>query len=1040
MRRALKFIGFASITLILFLVVAGLAFYHLISIGELRRFLVDEIEKNTALKVRLGAADLEIGWITGVAFRDLALSEGDAVEPAITAERVTGRVELLPLLERKIIIYEIRLERPTIQLQGDAAGRIPLIDKLLNLPFLKQQNEQFQLDLRSVQIHNGEIDYHDQRKGANLGKWRLRKADVDLSRVRGQRLRDFMKDLFKRQPSEPSGAALEFDLKSVVEKDQDRMNLKARGRLVFPQETLEFHQARWNADIELVDFPATLVKEQVGARVPIKSITGHLAQRVHLEGNLEKQLQLKGDIEFKRLSMEAPELFLAPLTDANGRTSFELEWTPQRLQVRRADFRANDIKFSLQGEIGALDSADPHLRLTLSALSTSLSALRRYMPLKLVESPQLAKTFNANLNGQLEMKQAGVDARLAELRRVLKSGIGKHLWFDAELRDVAGSSGVDGMLPLRGIQGHVSLANGVLAIQNLKGSYGDARLSDVDGHFDMSASAGGKFDLQAQGDFNLAELREQLKSGLVSETTARVATSIEELSGRGKFDLVLKRGANEAMQFDGKMALDNARLRYDEYTLSEIKGELAFTPREIKGEKIRAQLGGSPIQIQLSLKDYGADDGTFDLAIDSSGVKAGVITTLLLNTGTPQDLGVVNGVVRYSGSIKNKERRKFTGNLDLTNVQVVLHPLLQPLRELNGKIIIDEKGVDFQNLKAMLVGFPAGASGRWRYAETPQLLFDFAAPSLDVTYLISQIDPEVGTFYANLQAEGKITLAKGRIKNFEFSDLKTDATIDRRTWRLTNLTARSAGGNIVGVTTIIDRPDTLGVIADPKIQAVPVQSFLKWFDITNTEMTGRVNLTGKLETVGKNDAERKQNLNGAFNLRIEDGAINRMRVLVQLLNLLDLSRWFTFQLPDLSKQGIRFRAITGDFKVTKGVYSTENLLVDSNDLRMTGYGKIDVPKDELDFVVAVRPFAGIDSAINQIPILGWGIVAIKNSFMVASFNVRGKIEEPTITPAPLGTITEMFWSVLGIPKNIIGLGEPENKEEAKEPAKTPATK
>ena len=1040
MRRALKFIGFASITVVLFFVVAGLAFYHLISIGEFRRFLVDEIEKNTALKVRLGAADLEIGWITGVAFRDLALSDGDAAEPAITAERVTGRVALLPLLERKIIIYEIRLQRPAIQLQGDAEGRIPLLDKLLNLPFLKQQNEQFNLDLHSIQIRNGEIDYLDQRKAASLGRWRLRKADVDLSRARGQRLSDSMKDLFKRQPSEPTGAALEFDLKSVVERDQDWMNLKARGRLVFPQETLEFHRARWNADLELVDFPATLIKDRVGARVPIKSMTGLLTQRVHLEGNVGKQLQLKGDLEFKRLSMEAPELFLTPLTDANGRTSFELDWTPQRLQVRRAEFRANDIKFSLQGEIGALDSADPHLRLTLSALSTSLSALRRYMPLKLVESPQLAKTFNSNLTGQLEMKQASIDARLAELRRLSQSGTGKQIQFDAELRDVAGSLGVDGMLPLRGMQAHVSLANGILAIQNLKGSYGDARLSDVDGSYDMSAAAGGKFDLQAQGDFNLAELREQLKSGLVSETTARVATSIEELSGRGKFDLVLKRGANEAMQFDGKMALDNARLRYDVYTLSEIKGELAFTPREIKGEKIRAQIGGSPIQIQVSLKDYGADDGTFDLAIDSTGVKAGVITTLLLNTGTPQDLGVVNGAVRYSGSIKNKERRKFAGDLDLTNVQVVLHPLLQPLRELNGKIIIDEKGVDFQNLKAMLVGFPASASGRWRYGETPPLLFDFAAPSLDVTYLISQIDPEVGSFYANLQAEGKITLAKGRIKNFEFSDLKTDATIDRRTWRLTNLTARSAGGTIVGVTTIIDRPDTLGVIADPKVQAVPVQSFLKWFDITNTEMTGRVNLTGKLETVGKNDVERKQNLNGAFTLRIEDGTINRMRALVQILNLLDLSRWFTFQLPDLSKQGISFRVITGDFKVVKGVYATENLLIDSNDLRMTGFGKIDVPKDELDLVVAVRPFAGIDSAINQIPILGWGIVAIKNSFMVASFNVRGKIEDPTITPAPLGTLSEMFWSVLGIPKNIIGLGEPERREEAKEPAKAPASK
>jgi uncharacterized protein YhdP len=217
-----------------------------------------------------------------------------------------------------------------------------------------------------------------------------------------------------------------------------------------------------------------------------------------------------------------------------------------------------------------------------------------------------------------------------------------------------------------------------------------------------------------------------------------------------------------------------------------------------------------------------------------------------------------------------------------------------------------------------------------------------------------------------------------------------------------------------------------------------VQAFFKWFDITNTEMTGRVNLTGKLETVGKNDAERKQNLNGAFQLRIEEGTINRMRTVVQILNLLDLSRWFTLQLPDLTKQGIRFRAITGDFKVNQGVYSTENLLVDSNDLRMTGAGKIDVPKDEIDFIVAVRPFAGIDSAITQIPILGRGIAAIKNTFLVASFNINGKIDDPTITPAPLGTLTEWFWNVLGLPKSITGLGEGEKKDPPKEAAKPPA--
>ncbi|HSK29520.1 MAG TPA: hypothetical protein VLA17_06110 [Candidatus Limnocylindria bacterium] len=92
----------------------------------------------------------------------------------------------------------------------------------------------------------------------------------------------------------------------------------------------------------------------------------------------------------------------------------------------------------------------------------------------------------------------------------------------------------------------------------------------------------------------------------------------------------------------------------------------------------------------------------------------------------------------------------------------------------------------------------------------------------------------------------------------------------------------------------------------------------------------------------------------------------------------------------------------------------------------------------MDFVVAVRPFPGIDTAINYIPLLGRGIAAIKNSFLVASFNIKGPIDNPTITPAPLGTLAEWFWSVLGIPKNIIGLGEGDKQQETNEPARTPA--
>ena len=155
MRKVFKFIGVASVTLVLFFIVASLAFYHLIRIGEFRRFLVAEIEKNTDLKVQLGEADLEIGWVTGVVFRQVALSEAGAAQPAITAESVTARVALRPLLQRKIIFYEIRLQKPVARFVADPEGRIALLDKLLNLPFLKHQASEIELDLRALRIQSG---------------------------------------------------------------------------------------------------------------------------------------------------------------------------------------------------------------------------------------------------------------------------------------------------------------------------------------------------------------------------------------------------------------------------------------------------------------------------------------------------------------------------------------------------------------------------------------------------------------------------------------------------------------------------------------------------------------------------------------------------------------------------------------------------------------------------------------------------------------------------------------------------------------------
>ena len=1025
MKKLFKLAGYLTAAIVLFFVVVSLAFYHLTRTGDFRRYLISAIEQQTNLKVQLGAADLELGGILGISFRDVALAESDLAAPALSAQRVTARVALWPLLNRQLVFYEVRLTKPDVRLTRAANGKIPFLERLLNLPFLQQEHAQFKLDLRTVKITEGRFEFVDQLAETAPVITRFHDVALALERARAAALQEILREWVGSKTTQPEGAALQFELAAGVERDDQRIGWRAQGKLIFPDGKLDPMQAWCDIETRISGTPAAMARIY-GAKLPaVKNLGGVLESRLKLQGNRQQRLLVKGTVDFERLSVDAPELFATPLNAGDGRLQLDLQLQPEEWTISRMDYRSKDLIFGVKGQMRRVADKDTLLRLDLTSNPVPVAVFKKYFPARWLALSQIDTFLSALNDGELLIHKAGVNATAGEIRRWENTGINERLWFDFEIRK-ATANFPGGYAPLRALNGRIALEKGRLAFNNVSVISGQSRVADLEGNYDLQSGARA-LQLRARGEADLGELREQAQRGILPPELTKALMSVQALGGKSKFDIVLTRPADGAPRTEGKLVLENARLQWDTYALTDIDGDLTFTPSEIRSEKVRALIHGSPVEMRLVFRNYAAADATFDLAAESAGAKAGMLTSLLLDKGSMQDPGIVRGAVRYRGSINDKQARKFTGNLELVNVQLPAYPLMQPLRQLSGKISIDENGIDFQNLKGLLVGVPASASGRYRYVQKPQLVFDFAAPSLDITYLISQIDPEPAGFYATLQAEGRVTLGKGRLKSFEFTDLKSDLILDRRTWRFPNLTIRGGGGVVSGPLSVAHKPDTLGIATAPKIQDVPMAAFLRWLEITHSEITGTVDINGKFDTSGSDESERKRNLNGAFSLKIAEGTIHRMRALVQFLNVLDLSRWFTLQLPDLSKQGIRFRAITGDFKVSQGVYYTENLVVDSDDLRMTGAGKIDVAKDEIDLVVAVRPFSGVDTAINYIPLLGRGIAAVKNSFLVASFNIKGRIDDPTITPAPLGTLSEWVLGVLRIPKSLIPFGMDEKE-------------
>ncbi|MBI2540132.1 MAG: AsmA family protein, partial [Deltaproteobacteria bacterium] len=134
MKKLLKVIVLLSAALVAILAVVLIALFRFVQIGELRRFLVSEIERQTRLRVSVGEAELEMGKVLGISFSDLVLMEPESGRPVVTAQNAVVRMALLPLLERRMVFDEVRLFRPTVRIERDEQGRASLSGLLAYFP------------------------------------------------------------------------------------------------------------------------------------------------------------------------------------------------------------------------------------------------------------------------------------------------------------------------------------------------------------------------------------------------------------------------------------------------------------------------------------------------------------------------------------------------------------------------------------------------------------------------------------------------------------------------------------------------------------------------------------------------------------------------------------------------------------------------------------------------------------------------------------------------------------------------------------------
>jgi len=491
MKKIFKIVAFFGAGLLLLLAVALTAFYHLIQVGEFRRFVVSEFEQNTGFQVEVGEAEVQMGRVVGVSFHDFALREPQHGTPIITAPKIVIRVALLPLLERKLVFYGVQLYQPRLQIARDERGKTPWLDTLVAASLERQQDAQFSIDLREVKIEKGDFTFTANPASQGAATTRFREIDLRLQRMRTKGLLGLALRLKSPGWTRPQ-EGIQFKLKTVVERSGLQADFVASGRALFPETPLDIRKAWIEADLESETLPAALLWEYYDRPLADAAPRGSLAYRARWEGSLSEGAHLKGGVRFAGLEADAPKVFPSALRLGDGQIDLALDWKPRQIRIQRADLRSENLSFGLHGSLDSLDGRDPEVNLHLTTPFLSLAAARYFVPTKLFNSPRLENLLVAIRQGEIKFPRADLSGRLSELRRLFEPGQERLVSLEAQVKDAGGDFGSDHSLPLRGLTGQLVLEKGVLRYKNFKGMVGQSRLTEISGTQRGALSGAGK--------------------------------------------------------------------------------------------------------------------------------------------------------------------------------------------------------------------------------------------------------------------------------------------------------------------------------------------------------------------------------------------------------------------------------------------------------------------------------------------------------------------------------------------------------------------
>lgn len=252
----------------------------------------------------------------------------------------------------------------------------------------------------------------------------------------------------------------------------------------------------------------------------------------------------------------------------------------------------------------------------------------------------------------------------------------------------------------------------------------------------------------------------------------------------------------------------------------------------------------------------------------------------------------------------------------------------------------------------------------------PRIAFDVSADQLDFDRHFPPAPKSVGTAATSrstspppdspvdlsalreVRASGKAQIGKLRVRGINATDVRFTLQANDGKLNVAPLTARLYEGTANAK--VAAHADGNRISAAGAMSGIALKPFVA--DLGGSaKVEGKANLKFDLSTSGATTAALKRNLDGSLSIAVQDGAIRGIDVVQTITGALGFITARKTQTGTLDEAKLtRFSSLTASAQIDNGIANSKDLQASAPGLKIAGAGRLDLVKEELDYVLRAQ--------------------------------------------------------------------------------------